>query len=136
MKKINLAVVGATGMVGRTFLKVLEEVNLPAESYTLYASSRSAGSKLPFMGTEYEVIESTSAFSLLKINIKTGRKNQIRVQLSDIGHPIVGDKKYGCKHNIMRRMALHAYLVELTSKGKQYKFETDLPKEFKRMFNV
>ena len=56
--------------------------------------------------TEYEVIASDSAFSLLRINIKTGRKNQIRVQLSDIGHPIVGDKKYGCKHNIMRRMAL------------------------------
>jgi 23S rRNA pseudouridine1911/1915/1917 synthase len=86
--------------------------------------------------TEYEVIASDSAFSLLKINIKTGRKNQIRVQLSDIGHPIVGDKKYGCKHNIMRRMALHAYLVELTSKGKTYKFITDYPKEFKRMFNV
>ena len=57
MKKYNIAVVGATGMVGRTFLKVLEEVNLPAESYTLYASARSAGSKLPFMGTEYEVKE-------------------------------------------------------------------------------
>lgn len=86
--------------------------------------------------TEYEVIASDSAFSLLKINIKTGRKNQIRVQLSDIGHPIVGDKKYGCKHNIMRRMALHAYLIEYTNKGKKYIFKTDLPKEFKRMFNI
>ena len=86
--------------------------------------------------TEYEVINETSAFSLLKINIKTGRKNQIRVQLSDIGHPIVGDKKYGCKHNIMRRMALHAYLIEYTLKGKQYSFKTDIPKEFKRMFNI
>ena len=57
MKKYNIAVVGATGMVGRTFLKVLEEVNLPAESYTLYASARSAGTKLPFMGKEYEVKE-------------------------------------------------------------------------------
>jgi 23S rRNA pseudouridine1911/1915/1917 synthase len=78
----------------------------------------------------------TSAFSLLKINIKTGRKNQIRVQLSDIGHPIVGDKKYGCKHNIMRRMALHAYFIEYTNKGKTYTFKTDYPKEFKRMFNI
>ena len=86
--------------------------------------------------TEYEVISTTSAFSLLKINIKTGRKNQIRVQLSDIGHPIVGDKKYGCKHNIMRRMALHAYLIEYTNKGKTYTFKTDYPKEFKRMFNI
>ena len=59
MKKYNIAVVGATGMVGRTFLKVLEEVNLPAESYTLLASARSAGSKLTLMGKEYEVQELT-----------------------------------------------------------------------------
>ena len=57
MKKYNIAVVGATGMVGRTFLKVLEEVKLPAESYTLYASKRSAGKKLTLMGKEYEVKE-------------------------------------------------------------------------------
>ena len=59
MKKYNIAVVGATGMVGRTFLKVLEEVNLPAESYTLYASKRSAGTKLTLLGKEYEVQELT-----------------------------------------------------------------------------
>ena len=57
MKKYKIAVVGATGMVGRTFLKVLEERKLPAESYTLFASSRSAGSKLNFMGSEYTVRE-------------------------------------------------------------------------------
>ncbi len=59
MKKYNIAVVGATGMVGRTFLKVLEEVDLPAESYTLLASSRSAGTKLTLRGKEYEVQELT-----------------------------------------------------------------------------
>ena len=59
MKKYNIAVVGATGMVGRTFLKVLEEVKLPAESYTLLASSRSAGTKLTLLGKEYEVQELT-----------------------------------------------------------------------------
>ncbi len=57
MKKYRIAVVGATGMVGRTFLKVLEELQLPAKEYVLFASSRSAGSKLPFMGTEYTVQE-------------------------------------------------------------------------------
>ena len=59
MKEYNIAIVGATGMVGRTFLKVLEEVKLPAKSYTLLASSRSAGSKLTFLGKEYEVQELT-----------------------------------------------------------------------------
>ena len=58
-KKYKIAVVGATGMVGRTFLKVLEEYKLPAESYTLFASAKSAGSKISFMGEEYTVQELT-----------------------------------------------------------------------------
>lgn len=57
MKKLNVAVVGATGMVGRTFLKVLEEEKLPVENYYLFASARSAGSKVQFMGKEYTVEE-------------------------------------------------------------------------------
>ena len=57
MKKYNVAVVGATGMVGRTFLKVLEEKNLPVENYYLMASARSAGKKVAFMGKEYTVEE-------------------------------------------------------------------------------
>ena len=59
MKKYNVAVVGATGMVGRTFLKVLEELNLPVENYYLMASKRSAGSKIQFMGKEYVIEELT-----------------------------------------------------------------------------
>ena len=57
MKKYNVAVVGATGMVGRTFLKVLEEFNLPVDNYYLFASSRSAGKKVDFMGKEYLIEE-------------------------------------------------------------------------------
>ncbi len=57
MKKLSIAVVGATGMVGRTFLKVLEEEKLPVENYYLFASKRSAGTKLEFMGKEYIVEE-------------------------------------------------------------------------------
>ncbi|MBQ6937394.1 MAG: aspartate-semialdehyde dehydrogenase [Clostridia bacterium] len=57
MKKLNVAVVGATGMVGRTFLKVLEEENLPVENYYLFASARSAGSTVKFMGKDYVIEE-------------------------------------------------------------------------------
>lgn len=57
MKKYNVAVVGATGMVGRTFLKVLEESNLPVENYYLFASARSAGTKITFMGKEHTIEE-------------------------------------------------------------------------------
>ena len=57
MKKYNVAIVGATGMVGRTFLKVLEEMQLPVENYYLLASKRSAGQKIDFMGKEYVIEE-------------------------------------------------------------------------------
>lgn len=58
-KKLTVAVVGATGMVGRTFLKVLEEKKLPVDTYYLFASKKSAGSRIMFMGKEYEVEELT-----------------------------------------------------------------------------
>ena len=59
MRKVNLAVVGATGMVGRTFLKVLEEKQLPIENFYVMASARSAGSTLTFNGKDYVVEELT-----------------------------------------------------------------------------
>lgn len=59
MKKYNFAIVGATGMVGRTFLKVLEERKLPIGEIYMFASSRSAGNKVEFMGGEYTVEELT-----------------------------------------------------------------------------
>ena len=57
MKNIKLAVVGATGVVGRTVLKVLEEKNLPISEYVLFSSSKSAGEKLSILGKEYVVRE-------------------------------------------------------------------------------
>jgi len=57
LKKYNIAVVGATGMVGRKFLQVLEERQLPAENYYLFASARSAGTRVNFMGREYTIEE-------------------------------------------------------------------------------
>lgn len=59
MKKIKLAIVGATGVVGRTAIKVLEEFNLPISEYTFFASKRSAGEKIIFNNTEYTVKELT-----------------------------------------------------------------------------
>lgn len=57
MKKYNIAVVGATGMVGSKFLQVLSERKLPAENYYLYASSKSAGKEIEFMGKTHKVLE-------------------------------------------------------------------------------
>ncbi len=57
MKKFNVAVVGATGMVGRKFLEVLSERNLPVENYFLFASAKSAGTEIDFMGKPHKIIE-------------------------------------------------------------------------------
>jgi len=59
MKKVNVAVVGATGMVGNTFLKVLEERNFPIDKFYVFASSKSAGSEIEFNGKKYVVEELT-----------------------------------------------------------------------------
>lgn len=59
MKEVSIAVVGATGMVGRKFLEVLTERKLPVHTYYLFASERSAGTKINFMGKEHEVIALT-----------------------------------------------------------------------------
>ena len=56
-KKYNVAVVGATGLVGQTFLKVLKERNFPVENLYLYASARSAGKNINWNGKDYTVIE-------------------------------------------------------------------------------
>lgn len=86
--------------------------------------------------TNYEVIKSNSRYSLLKINIETGRKNQIRVQLNHIGNPIVGDKKYGS--SISNRLMLHAIKLviihPITKKEMIYK--TDYPKEFDKLVKI
>ena len=60
--------------------------------------------------TDFEAIKYNTKYSLLNINIKTGRKNQIRVQLANINHPIVGDKKYSKKCSLP--MCLQAYKLQ------------------------
>ena len=72
----------------------------------------------------------------MDVNIETGRKNQIRVHLSELGYPIVGDKKYGSKKNPIKRLGLHAYKLEIMHPitRNYFNFELDMPKEFKRMF--
>jgi 23S rRNA pseudouridine1911/1915/1917 synthase len=86
--------------------------------------------------TNYEPIKYNEEYSLLDVNIETGRKNQIRVHLSELGYPIVGDKKYGSKKNPIKRLGLHAYKLEIMHPitRNYFNFELDMPKEFKRMF--
>jgi 23S rRNA pseudouridine1911/1915/1917 synthase len=62
--------------------------------------------------TNYKVVKQNASYSLLRVNIETGRKNQIRVHMQDIGHPIVGDDKYGHTKNPLKRLGLHASKLE------------------------
>lgn len=82
--------------------------------------------------THYRVLQSSPQFSLLAIHLETGRKNQIRVHMYDIGHPIVGDKKYGARDNPLRRLALHARVLAFRHpiSGETMRFETEIPKSF------
>ncbi len=82
--------------------------------------------------THYDVIQSNGEFSLVKLNLDTGRKNQIRVQMSAIGHPVAGDAKYDAKTNPLKRVCLHAATLQLVhpKTGKLMKFEVPVPGGF------
>ncbi len=82
--------------------------------------------------THYKKVQSNKKFSLLEVELETGRKNQIRVHMKDIGHPIVGDKKYGSTKNTIGRLGLHAKaLAFIHPKTKKHmRFEADVPHVF------
>ena len=83
--------------------------------------------------TEYKGIKSNDSYSLLEINIKTGRRNQIRVQLKEINHPIAGDSKYGFKDKTIKRMMLHASKLVIKFEKKEMTFESPLSSNFYKM---
>lgn len=100
------------------------------QDYVMHATPDSTKGKLA--QTEYTVIKETDRFSLLKINLLTGRKNQIRVHFADQGHPLVGDAKYGKSDSPHKRLALHSQAISFTHpfNGKRMTFETDVPEYF------
>lgn len=85
--------------------------------------------------TFYKKIKGNENYSLLEILIKTGRRNQIRVQLKEIGHPIVGDSKYGHKDKTHKRMMLHAAKLSIINpiNNKKMVFESRLNQSFYEM---
>ncbi|WP_067725294.1 RluA family pseudouridine synthase [Oceanobacillus damuensis] len=83
--------------------------------------------------THYTRIQSNEEFSLLEVQLETGRKNQIRVHMQDMGHPVVGDKKYGSKRrNAIGRLGLHAKVLSFNhpATNKFMRFEADVPSSF------
>lgn len=84
--------------------------------------------------THYKVLKQNGEYSLLELELETGRKNQIRVHMEDLGHPIVGDKKYGSRKNPLGRLGLHAFAIAFRHPitGSTLRFESKIPKTFLR----
>ena len=87
--------------------------------------------------TNYKVIKNNDFYTMLDINLETGRKNQIRVHMTEMNHPIVGDKKYYSKDNSLKRLALHHYEISLIDPitNKVLSFKSKVPNEFYNLFN-
>jgi 23S rRNA-/tRNA-specific pseudouridylate synthase len=96
----------------------------------MYSSETKGDGKLAI--TNYNVVRANARYSLLEISLDTGRKNQIRVHMSDIGHPVVGDKKYGSTANPLNRLGLHAHVLSVThpTTGELLTFESPPPAAF------
>ena len=105
------------------------------EDKLTFSHSTKTGGKLAI--TNYKPIKTNNNYTMLDINIETGRKNQIRVHMTEMHHPIVGDKKYYSKDNSLKRLALHHYEISLIDPvtNQLVTFKSNIPKEFYVLFN-
>jgi len=87
--------------------------------------------------TKYRCVKSNERYSLLEVELETGRKNQIRVHMEGLGHPIVGDKKYGSFSSPIGRLGLHARILAFIHPMtlEEVKFETPVPRNFLAIFH-
>ena len=85
--------------------------------------------------TRYRVLRSANGYSLVEVRLETGRKNQIRVHMKDLGHPIAGDRKYGAKTSPIHRLALHAMSLRFAHPATRsdMNFSTPIPAPFSKM---
>lgn len=99
-------------------------------NYKVHTGEKRENSKLAI--THYKVVKRSTKAALLDITLGTGRKNQIRAQLAEIGSPITGDVKYSATTNIIGRIGLHAYSFKLTNPvtGKMINIVSPTPKRF------
>jgi RluA family pseudouridine synthase len=100
------------------------------KAHMVYSTSDPAKGKLSH--TAYRVLRQTGDFALLEVDLLTGRKNQIRVHLAGIGHPVVGDRKYGRAAGPKQRLALHAHQISFKhpAGGKPLSFAAKVPGYF------
>lgn len=100
------------------------------KSFKMHSSPTDNGGKKAI--TNYKVLKSNGNYTLLSIWLETGRKNQIRVQMASIGHPVAGDKRYGARSNPVNRLCLHANHISFIHPitGEKMNFDTGIPQIF------
>jgi len=103
------------------------------KAHVTYSTSDPVKGKLSH--TAYRVRKQTKDFALLEVDLLTGRKNQIRVHLAGIGHPIVGDRKYGSAKEPCTGLALHARSISFTHpfSGQRMTFAAKVPPCFRKL---
>ena len=132
-KKTYYAVVhGALGEKEGVITSYLAE----NRAYKVYSVDDPEKGKLARTG--YKVLRESKKYSLLEIDLVTGKKNQIRVHLSEKGCPVVGDKKYGKKEMGIKRLALHAASITIVHPYTKEKmtFRTKVPDYFISLLNI
>ena len=104
------------------------------KAYVTYSSPVDNGGK--YAVTHFRTLRRTTEHSLVEFRLETGRKNQIRVHTSDMGHPVCGDIKYGNGDDPLHRLCLHAYVLcfHHPVTGKPMEFETPIPAQFMAVF--
>ena len=88
--------------------------------------------------TQYKTLKSKGRYSLVELTLLTGRKNQIRVHMSEFGFPVAGDKKYGARTNPAKRLMLHALKIQFVHPitRENLTFETPIPSKFKMVMEL
>ena len=128
-KKYLAAVHGRCEKTSETITSYLAE----NRAYFVYSTPDPALGKLA--QTVYRVLKQTRRFALLEVELLTGRKNQIRVHLAGIGHPVVGDRKYGRNDDAFTHLALHARSISFQHpySGEQLAFTAKVPVYFQKL---
>ena len=103
--------------------------------HTFYVSSSPVDDGGRLSITHYRTIKRANGYSLVELQLETGRKNQIRVHMQELGHPVIGDERYGCEVNPLDRLALHAFKLCFYHPvtGEKMEFETPYPGNFKSL---
>jgi 23S rRNA pseudouridine1911/1915/1917 synthase len=101
------------------------------KTHLMYSSETSGDGQKAI--THYKVVQQSADLTMVEVNLETGRKNQIRVHMKDLGHPIVGDKKYGSTMNPLKRLGLHAHKLEFLHPFTKeiVCFKAPMPRRFK-----